>query len=370
MKLLYFLTHITNSGGMEHIVIDKINYLSNYGYDVSLAYFGTKDDKAFFAIDEKVRRFPIVQVKDPNSFREKIALSFRLIAQLKEIIKVVNPDVIVNANANTISWILPFIQRKIPKIVELHFSYDGLRLMNKELYANNKVKAFVNNMIRAVFYPLYTKCVVLTEIDRKKWGFKNCYVIPNFTSLYVTKQSKLQSKKAICVGRLDYVKNIDLLINAWKLVTDQYPDWCLDIWGNGPLKEKLQNEINKLKLTNKVKLCGVSNNLDCIYPEYSLFVLPSRYEGFPLVLVEAMSFGLPCIGFNISGNLAVIEDGQNGCIVQNRTQQELANSICKLISSPSLLKLYSDLAISSVDKFNKEKVMKMWMELFDKIISR
>lgn len=370
MKLLYFLTHITNSGGMEHIVIDKINYLASHGYNVSLAYFGSKDDKAFFAIDEKVRRFPIVQVKEPNSFREKISLSFRLIAQLKAIIKVTNPDVVVNANANTISWILPFIQRRIPKIVELHFSYDGLRLMNKELYANNKVKAFVNNMIRVVFYPLYTKCVVLTEIDKKKWGFKNGYVIPNFTSLYVTKQSNLQSKKAICVGRLDYVKNIDLLINAWKLVMEKYPDWCLDIWGNGPLKEELQDEIDKLKLTKSVKLCGVSNNLESIYPECSLFVLPSRYEGFPLVLVEAMSFGLPCIGFNISGNLAVIENGYNGCIVKNRTQQELANSICKLISSPSLLKQYSDQAKSSVDKFNKEKVMKMWMELFDKIISR
>lgn len=87
-------------------------------------------------------------------------MAFGLVTKLKEIIRIVNPDVIVNANANTISWILPFIQRNIPKIVELHFSYDGLRLMNKELYSNNKVKAFANNMIRSFFYPLYSKCIL------------------------------------------------------------------------------------------------------------------------------------------------------------------------------------------------------------------
>lgn len=166
------------------------------------------------------------------------------------------------------------------------------------------------------------------------------------------------------------MKNIDLLINAWKLVTELYPDWSLDIWGNGPLKAKLQVEIDKLNLVGKVELCGVTNNLSEIYPESSLFVLPSRYEGFPLVLVEAMSYGLPCIGFNISGNLAVIEDGHNGIIVKDRTAQKLAESICKLISSPSLLKKYSDEALSSIEKFNKEKVMNMWMDLFNKIKTR
>lgn len=368
MKVLYFLTHVTNSGGMEHIVIDKINYLANHGYYVSLAYFGTYDDDSFFPIDEKVKRIPIIQKKDIKSFRGKLVLAFGLVTKLKEIIRIVNPDVIVNANANTISWILPFIQRNIPKIVELHFSYDGLRLMNKELYSNNKVKAFANNMIRSFFYPLYSKCILLTEIDKKKWGFKNGFVIPNFTSLRVYKRSNLGTKRAICVGRLDYVKNIDLLIESWKIVTDRYPDWHLDVWGNGPLKDELQEKINRLKLAENVKLCGVTNNLANIYPDYSLFVLPSRYEGFPLVLVEAMNFGLPCIGFDISGNVAVIQDRKNGIIVKERTKEKLADSICELLSSNKMLELYSKNAVASVQKFEKENVMQMWMKLFKTIV--
>ena len=93
-----------------------------------------------------------------------------------------------------------------------------------------------------------------------------------------------------------------------------------------------------------------------IYPDYSLFVLPSRYEGFPLVLVEAMNFGLPCIGFDISGNLAVIQDRKNGIIVKERTKEKLADSICELLSSNKMLELYSKNAVASVQKFEKENV--------------
>lgn len=352
---------------MEHIVIDKINYLSKHGYNVSLAYFGSPNDKPFFDLASSVNKLAIENCKDTTSIGGKIRNIIHLVPELKKIIRQVKPDVIVNANATTVSWILPFLFRKIPKIVELHFSYDGLILMNKELYGKNRLKAFVNNSVRRIFYPLYTRCVLLTDIDEKKWNFNNSCVIPNFTNMSISRCSQLNKKRVICVGRLDYVKNIDLLIRSWSFVVKKHPDWCLDVWGDGSLKSNLQMLINDQKLGDRVFLKGLSSSLKDVYPDYSIFVLPSRYEGFPLVLVEAMQYGLPCVGFDISGNRAIIKDGENGIIVNDRTPQDLASALSSLIESPSILKNMSDCAKKSIEKYRKENVMNMWMILFDKL---
>lgn len=353
---------------MEHIVIDKINYLSGKGYDVSLAYFGSSNDQPFFELVSSVHKIAIKNCNDTTSICGKIRNILYLVPELKKIIRQVNPDVIVNANATTISWILPFLFRSIPKIVELHFSYDGLILMNKELYGRNIIKAFINNTIRRVFYPLYTRCVLLTDIDAEKWKFSNSYVIPNFTNMPISKCSQLNNKRVICVGRLDYVKNIDILIRSWSFIVKKHPDWCLDIWGDGSLKSNLQLLVNDLKLGDRVFLKGLSSSLQDVYPNYSIFVLPSRYEGFPLVLVEAMQYGLPCVGFDISGNRAIIKDGENGIIVNDRKPQDLASALSRLIESPSRLKNMSDCAKMSIERYKKENVMKLWMIMFDELL--
>ena len=122
-----------------------------------------------------------------------------------------------------------------------------------------------------------------------------------------------------------------------------------------------------LGLKDIIHLKGISQNIEEEYPNYSLFVLPSRYEGFPLVLVEAMQFGLPCIGFNISGNNAIIEDGENGHIVMERTPEALAEKIIDVISNNDKMKEMSVNAVTSVQRFDKDRVMGMWNNLFEEL---
>ena len=352
---------------MERIVIDKINYLSEKGYYISVAYFGNKDDVPFFFIDEKVHRIAMCEYKGTTSFLSRLRQSIKILYVLKNIIANVDPDIIVNANTPLVSWILPFVRKDIPKVFEFHFSYQGLKIMNRELYGKNVFKAYINDVLRKTIYPLYTKCVALTEYDKKAWGFNNMVVIPNFTSLTTKRQTQMCKKMVISVGRLCYQKDLQILIDAWAIVNRKYDSWQLDIWGDGVDREVLENKIEDLGLQDVVNLKGISHNIGEEYPNYSLFVLPSRYEGFPLVLVEAMQFGMPCIGFNIPGNDAIIEDGRNGHIVKERTPEALAEKITDTIYNSDKMKEMSVNAVESVQRFDKDKVMGMWNNLFEEL---
>ena len=367
MKILYLLPHITNNGGMERIVIDKINYLVNKGYKVALAYYGSKYDMPFFYIDKDVKLIPILNVNSYRKFLDKIKLVPKLFYSLLDIISEENPDVIVNANVQIVSWILPFIRKDIPKIIELHFSYEGLQIMNEEIYGNNRIKILINNFLRKYLYPVYDKCVLLTEDDKQAWHFKNSIVIPNFTKLHSNENAINYNQKAIVVGRLEYQKNIDILIKAWRYVYEKYPSWSLDVYGGGSYKEELINLINELNLDDVVKLRGITSRIQDEYFSHSLFVLPSRYEGFPLVLVEAMNFGLPCIGFSIPGNTTIIQDGYNVRIVKERTPEAFAEAIIETIKDKNILIRMSKNAVTSIQRFNMDTVMNMWINLFDEL---
>lgn len=369
MNILYFANHITNSGGMERIMADKLNHLSAHGHNIALAYFGTPGDKPFFPLDPSVRLLPINAFIDTSSIAAKGRLALKLVGEVKRIIDAQRPDVVVSFNAKVVSWILPFVRRSIPKVIELHFSFQGIMTMNGEIYGGSRLKPWLHNTMRRTVYPLYSRCVFLTNDDKAAWGFKNGMAIPNFTSLRPKAVSAMESKAAVCVARLEYPKNVDILVEAWSRVRQELPQWRLDIWGDGADRETLESLIASNGLQDVVALRGLSQSLASEYPKYSLFVLPSRYEGFPLVLVEAMQCGLPCIGFSISGNTTVIDNGKNGVLVNKRTADDLAGAIVSTINSGNLKRM-SENALRSVDRYDKDKVMKMWTDLFEELSQR
>lgn len=369
MRLLYLLNSITNSGGMERIVIDKINHLAGLdGYEVVLAFYGTKIDKSFFPIDERVHLLPMEVDVEGNSFRNKITSFSRLKRNLKKAIFEIKPDVIINANMKLVGWLLPFIYKEIPKIVELHFSYEGLQVMNREIYGNNYLKSGFNNTLRRLFYPRYDRCVVLTEEDKRDWGFKNIEVIPNFTNIKVIDTSVSNKRKvAVNVGRLMYQKNQTVLVEAWGIVNKKAPDWDLEIWGNGELHNELNKLICKLGLESKVRLMGVSHHIEDVYRYASFFVLSSRYEGQPLVMIEAIQSGLPCICFAVNGVRGAIKNGVNGYIIEDMSAEALAEGILKMISNKDEIPDMAKRAKESAKAFEKERIMKRWTDLFEKL---
>ena len=366
MRLLYFINGITNSGGMERIVIDKINYLANLeGNTISLAYYGSAQDESFFPIDDKVRRKPILSVKRTSSFVKRIMTLFKIRKTILDVIDETAPDVIVNANMIMVSWLLPFVRKNIPKVVELHFSWIGMRNINKEIYGNNYLKSMFNNLLRNYFYPLYDKCVLLTNEDLRDWGFKNAVVIPNFTNLQLPYNKRTEKGNiAVNVGRLSIPKNQEMLVDAWKIVHSQEPDWRLEIWGEGKLKKDLSTQIHQLELDGIVSLKGTSRHIEKIYNYASFFVLSSCYEGHPLVMIEALQAGLPCVCTDVNGVRGTIKDDYNGYIVNDMTVEQLSDGILKMIRSKHRQEM-SQNARESAKVFDKEHVMSMWISLFN-----
>ena len=143
-------------------------------------------------------------------------------------------------------------------------------------------------------------------------------LIPNPITINTNATSDLQSKSVISVGRLDAQKGYQYLIKAWEYVAKTHPEWKLDIYGEGYMREQLQELINSLKLNNVVKLCGTTNDVISKYCSHSIFVMSSITECFPLVLLEASSCGLPLIAFDCkSGPRDIVTDGENGFSSEN-----------------------------------------------------
>lgn len=366
MRILYFINQIENSGGIERIVIDKVNYLAQLpNYEIHLLYYENVGSKSFFSIGDNVRLWAI-ESKRTHSLIKKQTSLIHIYHKTLKLIDDISPDIIINANAK-ISYFLPILYKRIPKIAELHFTYEGLHIMNEELYGKNRLKSYANSLLRRFFYAQFDKCVVLVTDDLKAWGFTNMTVIPNFTNMICKPVSTDREKVVINVGRLEDQKDHQMLIEAWKMVNEKYPDWKLEIWGSGSLKDALQRQIVQLGLNDSVFLRGVTQNVGPEYQRASLFALSSKYEGMPLVAIEAMTAGVPCVSFDISGVRDVISDGEDGVIVKQHTTQALADGIIQLIDNEELRIDMSKKSILKVRRFGKETVMQKWIELFESI---
>lgn len=372
MRLLYFLNSITNSGGMERIVIDKINYLVGLdGYEVVLAFFGTMEDKPFFSMDERIRLYPIREQKLGNSLMEKFVGFLRLPRKVKCLIDEVKPNIIVNANTILVSWLLPFIRKSIPKIVELHFSYVGMKIISEEMYGRNWLKKEFNYRLRKWGYPKYDRCVLLTNDDSRDWHFKNAVVIPNFTNIKPSEYHQSEKRRTVVnVGRLSPPKNQKVLVEAWDIVNKRYPDWELEIWGNGELHDDLVKQIADLGLEEKVRLMGVSHHIEEVYRYASFFVLSSSYEGQPLVMIEALQSSLPCVCFAINGVRSTIKNGENGYIIEKMTAEALADGILKMIEYQDEIPAMAQRAKESAKVFEKERIMARWTTLFEELTQK
>lgn len=177
-----------------------------------------------------------------------------------------------------------------------------------------------------------------------------------------------ESKIILTVGRLSEEKGFDLLLDVAKRVLPANPEWEWHIYGEGPLEKQIQKEIKQNNLTESLILKGVSNNMDLVYKKASLCVLTSYREGMPLVLLEAKSYKLPCISFDIlTGPNEIIEDKTNGYLVQPYDTDEMAKCINELIKQPKLRINMSKNAYSNIDQFSERTILEKWIDLIDKL---
>lgn len=367
MKLLYFTIQINMVGGLARIVIDKINWLVAHGYEVALCNIESLDVKPAYPIDSRVKLICGDIQTTPGGIMTRAKGVLAAIKRTKEVIRQVKPDIIVNAHCPLVTWILPFVCRDIPKIVEIHQSRQGLEVFNRQ-FMSPFARWGHRHAIKWI-YSRYDRFVVLTNGDKEAWGCSNCQVIPNFHNFEVLKAlpKRQESHQIIMLARLMPQKRIDLMIDVWSELAKDFPVWRVKVLGEGMLRLQLETKIGKLGLQDSFLMQGEVKDVTNELEASDILCLTSEYEGFGIVLIEAMAKGIPVMAFEYVGVYDIINDGVDGFVVPFGDIKGYAEKLRQLMLDNELRYQLSKEALYSVHKFDKEKIMKKWVELFNQL---
>lgn len=376
MKIIY-CTHSTyNPGGMERVLLNKVTYLSQLpGWEVSVVTTDQHQRPPFYPFPEKVRMTDLgINYSEDNDkgtwkkivgyLRKRREHKRKLTALLER----ERPDIVVSLYPSESSFI-PEIKDGSKKVLELHFN-KYFRLQ----YGRSGIIGWIDRwrtrqderIVRR-----FDKFVVLTNEDRGYWGnLPNIEVIPNAAMHVSDRYSDVENKRVIAVGRLDYQKGFDRLIQAWQRVqsTERFKDWTLDIFGQGEWQEMLQQMINKAGLQSVARINRPTKQIGEEYVKSDLLVMSSNYEGFPMVMIEAMACGLPVVSFDFQcGPKDIIRQGENGLLVHNGDVDGLADAMMEVMADDDYRKMLSENAKAVVDTYSEQAVMARWLRLFEEL---
>ncbi|EPL1075694.1 glycosyltransferase, partial [Pluralibacter gergoviae] len=194
------------------------------------------------------------------------------------------------------------------------------------------------------------------------WGIKSD-VIPNALKFHAYKK-EVFNKVALAVGRLDEQKGFDILLSIWSRFIVENPGWKLMIAGDGILKNDLLNQSRELNIENSVNFLGLVHNIDEYYKNSDILLMTSRYEGLPLVLLEAKSWSLPCIAFDCpTGPSEIISNGKDGFIVPMHDENQFLNKLNKLAKDHDIRNEFSANTFYTSRKFERDNIINLWKSL-------
>lgn len=377
IRLAYCIPSLDHSGGMERVLTTKANYLADkLNYDVNIIITDDKGSKPYFSLSERVNviqldvnidnlwQYPIwkrlyLYSKKMKEYRHKLEICLNSL----------KPDITISLLRREINFLCD-LNDGSAKIGEIHFGRYKYREANYSFLPSFVNKLITNRWIAQLDKKVkqLDRFVVLTHEDATYWkGLENLMVIPNPITINYKHQIDYSQKRAIAVGRYTYQKGFDLLISVWKGVYEKHPDWKLYIYGGGN-RDAYHKLVNDLKLKGVVYCEAPVSDISKKYQNSSIFILSSRYEGLPLVLMEAMSMGLPTVAFACPcGPKDIIRDDKNGLLCENGDTNALAANICKLIENEQLRKEMGENAANSIQLYSLNNIMHQWDNLFKEI---
>lgn len=379
MKLIYCHCSLYNPGGMERVLLNKVMWLKAHtDWDILVVTTDQKGLPTFYPFPDGVRMIDLgINYSDDNGKGAFKKISGYLRKRrlhrhrLTELLMQEKADIVVSLFPSESSFI-PDIKDGSKKVLELHFN-KFFRLQYNRTGLLGLIDRWRTKQDERLVRK-FDKFVVLTDEDRGYWGeLPNIEVIPNAAMSLADTYSDVTAKRVIAVGRLDYQKSFDRLIKAWALVqqTDRYRDWHLDIFGQGEWKEMLQHMIEERNLGNTAHVNKPTSRIGDEYAHSSMLVMSSHYEGFPMVMIEAMACGLPVVSFDFKcGPRDIIQDGINGLLVKNGDIEGLANGMMRLMSDESYRRELSKNARMVTETYSEASVMRKWINLFNSLTGK
>ena len=375
LKLVYLTPALYMAGGVERVLTLKANYFAeHFGYDVTIILTEGKGKSPFYPLSERIKvvnlNIGFEQLWN-CSFLKKIFVYLKKQRQYKkaltaELMKLC-PDITVSLLRREINFLIG-IKDGSKKIGELHvnrLNYRNFEANDTNFIKQLFAKLWMSNLVKQL--KRLDRFVVLTEEDKLAWPeLQNVSVIPDPLSFVPTAQSSLSVKRVIAVGRYVYQKGFDLLLQAWAKIERQCPDWMLVVYGDGdraPYEQMMQN----LGIdASRCLLNGPTTDIQREYVNSSLFVFTSRFEGFGMVLVEAMVCGLPVVSFACPcGPKDIVRDGEDGFLVENGNIDELVQQLMKLMVDHRLRTAFARHAQQNAQRFNIEQTALRWKSVFE-----
>lgn len=372
MRILFFLYSL-GSGGAERVTATLANYWARRGLTVGIVTLcGVEQD--FYPLWESVERIPLGLAGNSSTPIAALRSNLRRARALRGVIRERRPDVVV-AMGGTANVLLALASAGLK---------HGVYIGSERIYPPRMPMGRFWEVQRRYLYRWLTSVVVQTEKIRQ-WVRQNTRarqvdLIPNPLQYPLpTAEPRLavhsvvppQRKIVLGAGRLDHQKGFDLLLQAYASVSAAHPDWHLVILGEGEMRSPLEQLRDRLRLGERVSLPGRAGNLAEWYENAHLFVLSSRYEGFPNVLLEAMAYGLPSVSFDCdTGPADVVRHGVDGLLVPSENVEALAEALATLMADEPMRLTLAQRATEVRERFSLPCVASQWEALFERHLSR
>ncbi len=361
MKVLYITPKINNEGGVARVLAVKTNYLiEHFGFTVHIVTQNDGNANPFYDYNPKI------QLHDITLKGSGLAFLYHYKKQIEHTIASINPDVVVLSDFGWKAFLFPFlIKTTIPVLFEAHASkYNEPLEYSPNGY--NQVAHQFKYFFRNYSISKFDDFIVLSEEALAEWGnTKKGIVIPNPVWITSANAAPLDSKTVIVAARYSYEKGLDRLLHVWQQVISSHPDWILEIYGKTELGLPLESLAQQLNITQSVRFLPPTKNIEEKYLQASIYAMTSRSEAFPMVLIEAMSCGLPVVAYDCPvGPRSLIQDHQNGFLIKEGDTQAFAQQLMALMDDKAVRLQVGKQAQKVKERYTLATVMQQWHELF------
>ena len=381
MKIAYIYPAFINIGGADKIIISKANYMADqWGYDIYLITDSQNGIEPFFPLSEKVHLIDL----DINFFQQyqygslkRLMVYLRLMRKYKKVLEKtlaeIQPDVIISTFSREAKLVGLYKKYAKVTIAEVHTTKSNIRALPNMRLRGGMYKILANYIEHQlnVSAKRFDEMVVLNTLEEELWKpIRKVEVINNAVQYYPDEENTLSAKSVIYVGRAEYEKAPDRLIEVWRLVAQRHPDWTLRMFCTGAMLDELKDKVQDYGLESQILFMPPTKDMEHEYMTSAMCVLTSRFEGFPVVLQEAMGCGLPCISFNCpSGPRYLITNQEDGFLVEDGNIKAFADKVCMLIEDESLRRTMGRKAKQNIACYSKDRIMGQWRSLFERLIS-